>query len=183
MLNQVQFLSGQFFAVGAADTILNSPDGLTWQNQSSGTARPLNSITFGNGRFVATGADGTYAYVDPQDPQHGFFRTFNVFLSSTNGINWVDITTKIPASGAMEYITFLNGSFWTCGETGALLQSDSVDGLPIISGATLADRSGFQVRPVLNILPTYRVQVNTNLSFPWQDAARVTNSISPAGWI
>jgi hypothetical protein len=183
MLNRVQFLNGQFFAVGQAGTILSSGDGINWQSQNSGTARTLYGVTFGSGRFVATGFDEGSVYPDPQDLQVSFFRILNVFLSSTNGSDWTDITTKVPASHGMEGISFLNGSFWTWGEVGAILQSDSVDGRPILGGAMLADRSGFQLRPALNPPPTYRIQVNTNLNFPWQDAATLTNSTSPTGWI
>jgi hypothetical protein len=46
-------------AVGILGTILTSPDGVTWTERTSGTSRNLNSVTYGNGTFMAVGEYGT----------------------------------------------------------------------------------------------------------------------------
>jgi hypothetical protein len=47
-----------FVAVGAEGTILSSPDGISWQRQSSNTAAELRSVAAGRSGFVVVGAHG-----------------------------------------------------------------------------------------------------------------------------
>jgi putative intracellular protease/amidase len=72
-LNCVRYADGQFWAVGQGGTILTSPDGDTWGAVVSSTTATftLNSIAYGDGRFVICGT--------------------GVVLASTNGVNWQDI--------------------------------------------------------------------------------------------
>jgi hypothetical protein len=174
-LNGLAFLSGQFFALGTNGTLLSSADGMSWQSQNSHVSRDLYSMTFGNGQYVACGYD-----VDI--PGYALSPTPNVLVASADGINWQDITTKVPANVALVNAAYLDGSFWLSGGNGAILQSDSSDGIPHLLGALSPDRSDFQLKVTLNCPPTYRVQIKTNLTTGWQDTATVTNPVSPYIW-
>ncbi len=57
-LNAVTYGNGIFVAVGDNGTILTSPDGVTWTQESSGTTDRLNAVNHGNGIFVAGGDGG-----------------------------------------------------------------------------------------------------------------------------
>ena len=178
-LTRVRFLDGQFLAVGASGTLLNSTNGTDWQMRNSAVARALNDVTFGDGRFVACGADYEYREL-PDSARLGYvyLASANVLVQSTNGVTWEDITTKVPAGIGLNSVGFLDGSFWLCGENGALLQSDSIDGLPRLAAAM--QPSGFQVRLTLNVPSTCRVQALTNLDGDsWQDVGSITNPVVP----
>ncbi len=175
-LNYVRYLGSQFFAIGDGGTILTSPDGGTWSSVTSGTTAALNSIIYGNGRYVICGT--------------------GVVLASTNGVNWQDITAQVPTipngrsvSGLgmnqvfpdASSIAFLNQSFWLVGNNGAILQSDSTDGIPRLAGAWLPNNGGFRLKIPLNVPPQYRFQCSTNF-LAWQDLVSITNGIPPAVW-
>ena len=64
---------GLLAAVGASGVIRTSPDGTNWAAQVSGTSAAIRAITYGKGRFLATGAS---------------------ILMSTNGINWVNVSLR-----------------------------------------------------------------------------------------
>jgi hypothetical protein len=183
-LLRVRFLNGQFFAVGANGTILTSADGATWQSLTSITPRTLNDIDFGNGRYVACGFDPLILNLpEPMWPGNAYAASFNVLLQSTNGVNWEDISTKIPASVGLNSIKFLNGSFWVCGENGGILQTDSLDGIPRLEGTLLDGNAGFQLRLTLNVPQSWRIQASTSLVAPsWQDLVTITNPTPPFIW-
>lgn len=162
-LGHVRFLNGQFIAVGVGGTILTSPDGSTWSVTTLSPNQTLADVSYGDGHYVVCGSDTVEA---------------NVLLWSTDATNWSDITTKLPTSAGLSRVPFLNGSFWLCGGNGTLLQSDSIDGIPHLSGNILPGSAGFQVKVLLNAPSTYRVQVATNLQLPntFQDLTNVTNA-------
>jgi hypothetical protein len=159
-LNCVRYIGGQFYAVGKGGIILTSTDGGTWSGLISGTTATLNSIAYGNGCCVVVG--------------------MGVVLASTNGLNWQDISTKVPSVLNASSIAFLNQSFWIAGSGGAILQSDSTDGIPHLNGTMLSGNGGFRLK-ILNIPPQYRIQISTNLAL-WQDLVSFTNGIPPAIW-
>jgi len=168
-LNTVQFLNGQFYAVGANGTIVSSLDGSAWNSLSSGTTNTLSSIAYGNGCYLTC---GSYYY----------YRQYQTLLMSTNGLDWQEISQ--PFSGALRSVAYLDGSFWITGDAGAILRSDSVDGIPRLAGQMLSDGSGFQVRITLNAPSAYCIQCATNLADgTWQDLSVVTNSVSPFIWM
>jgi hypothetical protein len=163
-LNSVRFLNGQFVAVGAAGTLLVSTDGSIWSASSVGTTAALYDVAFGNGRYLAGGL-GNMA----------------VFITSTNGVNWQDISAKIPTTATPQRIAYLNQSFWIAGADGLLLQSDSSGGRPMLLGAMLPGSGGFQLKIALNVPLSYRIQALTSPgSTLWQDLA--TNSAPVALW-
>jgi len=173
-LLSARYLDGKFFAVGENGTILSSPDGATWQTQISGTARVLRDICFGNGRLVVCGFDH-YA--------QGSLSPVNLLLQSTNGVDWENITTKIPAYVGLNSTSFLEGSFWVCGQNGAILQSDSTNGLPRLAVSMLPGNTAFQLKITLNAPGAYRIQAATNLQANfWQDVANISNAVSPFIW-
>jgi hypothetical protein len=160
-LFSVRYFGGLFYALGQGGIILTSPDGGTWSGVNSGTTASLNSIAYGAGQFVICGT--------------------GVVLGSTNGVNWQDISSKVPTVQNASSVAFLNQSFWIVGRNGSMLQSDSADGIPRLNGTMLAGNSGFQLKIPLNVPSTYRIQVSTNLSAnSWQDV--VTNSAPTSVW-
>ncbi|MEM9237177.1 MAG: PKD domain-containing protein, partial [Verrucomicrobiota bacterium] len=56
-LRDVAYGGGLYVAVGDGGTIWSSTDGLAWSPESSGTAIDLDGVSYGNGGFVAVGAD------------------------------------------------------------------------------------------------------------------------------
>lgn len=62
-LNGVTYGNGTFVAVGGGgvvgETILTSPDGITWTLRTSGDNNILFGVTYGNGTFMAVGTNGT----------------------------------------------------------------------------------------------------------------------------
>jgi hypothetical protein len=165
-LNDVRFFNGQFLAVGASGTILTSPDGETWTIQNSGTATNLSSITYGYGGYLACGS-----------------ALGDVFLASSNGVDWQDVTRKVPTISPISSVAYLNHSFWLVGGSGAILQSSSADGIPRLSGSLAPGNGGVQLN--VSILPsaTYRIQFRSNLlSDSWHDIMVETNVISSDSW-
>lgn len=101
----VTFGNGMLVSVGAGDfTFSNgfvsvSMDGSRWLSQTTPTRVNLNAVTYGQGKFVAVGANGT-------------------ILSSTNGLNWVDRTTG-STTVQLNSVTYGNGFFVAVGTSGA----------------------------------------------------------------
>jgi hypothetical protein len=175
-LNSVRFFNGQFFAVGANGTMISSIDGITWSSVNSGTTLPLYTIAAGNGRYLACGADFNLV------PNLKSFLS-TVFLSSTNGLDWQDITTTVPTGLGPRNVAYLSQSFWVFGDNGMILQSAGADDSSI-TGAMLPDHSGFQLRVVLNTSLNYRIQSCTNLASDiWEDLVTLTNAPSPFTWV
>jgi hypothetical protein len=88
------FLGGIFLAHG--DTVVTSPDGLTWTTNSLPGGLYLHQIAYGNGVFVSVSASGPHAVG-----------------RSTNGTQWTVVTvpaadrsfdSKVAAYGAGRYI-------------------------------------------------------------------------------
>jgi hypothetical protein len=167
-LNGIVFQNGQFTAVGGSGTILTSPDGANWTGQTSGaTAATLHTVAYGNGIYLASG------FQDSVLPLTG-----DVFLTSTNGTNWQNISTKIPTAVIVHSTAYVNQSFWIVGDNGMLLQSDVADGIPHFAGAMMPGNGGLKLKVTLNPPVSYRVQFRTNMTDGWHDV--YTNS-TPTG--
>src|SRR5262249_56597762 len=54
-LADVTWTGSQFVAVGAAGTILTSPEGLTWSARDAGTGNDFQGVGFSSNRIVAVG--------------------------------------------------------------------------------------------------------------------------------
>lgn len=122
--NAVAFGNGLLVSAGAGDfTYSNgfvsvSMDGSRWLPQVTPTRVNLNAVTYGQGKFVAVGANGT-------------------ILSSTNAQNWVDRT---PGSTTVQLqgVTYGNGAFVAVGTSGAARYStDGENWVSVGVGVTL----------------------------------------------
>lgn len=89
--------NGLFVAVGAARTIVTSPDTTNWTIQTSSLTNNsivLRAVTHANGQFVAVGSSGT-------------------ILTSPNGTNW---TSRVAATNLpLNSVTYGNGLFVAVG--------------------------------------------------------------------
>jgi photosystem II stability/assembly factor-like uncharacterized protein len=115
-LSGVTYGNGLFVAVGVAvrsssswlsgwlpgPTMLTSPDGVTWTEQTSPTNNELKDVTYGNGLFVAVGEDGT-------------------ILTSRDGVDWTEQIS--PTNNSFLSVTYGNGRFVAVGIYGTILTS------------------------------------------------------------
>lgn len=90
--------NGLFAAVGEDGRIKTSQGGIKWVGRESGTVESLNSITYGNGKFIAVGE--------------------GVIVNSSDGINW---TTK--SSLALNSVVWHTDKFYAVGKFGTVLSS------------------------------------------------------------
>ncbi|MDE2091197.1 MAG: hypothetical protein KGJ08_04780 [Gammaproteobacteria bacterium] len=91
-LYAIAFGGGVFAAVGIADTIVTSSDGVNWsQIAGTDTTQNLYSIAYGNGTFVAAGTNGT-------------------LYTSPDGINWTKGTIG-TGSGSVTSVAYGAGKF------------------------------------------------------------------------
>jgi hypothetical protein len=118
-LNSVIWAAGAFVALSSTGAILTSPDGITWNCQSS---PPGSSIAYGNGRLVLVGPAGLIEQTDAYRPN---FRTRDLsrspdgtmrlildadrlhgtVLIETSGDlrNWTPLTTVTNFTGTIEF--------------------------------------------------------------------------------
>jgi hypothetical protein len=57
-LRAVAYGGGQFVAVGDGGTIISSPDGYSWTNQTSGVSSFLHGVAYADGQYAAVGDGG-----------------------------------------------------------------------------------------------------------------------------
>src|SRR2546422_3846010 len=107
-LNGIAYGNGQFVAVGAADTIVTSADGVDWVLRQSGTTDWLSDIAYGNGEVVAVGGRS-------QDHCNGCWE--GTIVTSADGVNWVP---RQAVKGFHFYqIAYGNGQFVASGGSSA----------------------------------------------------------------
>jgi hypothetical protein len=82
VLYSVVYGNGRFIATGGSGTILYSSDGLTWNTANTGSTDTLSHASFGNGSFLVA--------------EKRLNPTALTFLKSTDGEDWVRITTSAP---------------------------------------------------------------------------------------
>jgi len=171
-LTAIVFQNGIFTVVGRGGTIMTSPDGANWTNQMSGTTFSLQAIGFGNGTYLVGGVNDTTL------PATG-----DVFLTSTNGTNWQNVSTKVPTTTNVRSISYVNQSFWIVGDNGLLLQSDVADGIPHFVGSMMAGNGGIKLKVTQNPAASYRVQFCTNLlTDTWHDVYTNSTPITSDSW-
>jgi hypothetical protein len=148
--------------VGPDGTMLTSPDGTNWTQQSSGTANALAGITFGNGYYLAVGADETA-------------------LTSQDGVNWTSRNTGVTGGQNLLGCAFLNSRFDVVGSGGTILESDVVP--PLFD---LQIQRGFGQNSFTVFSPSgssFHIQSCTNLAAPvWIDAAAFNNAAAITKW-
>ncbi|MDP4181913.1 MAG: stalk domain-containing protein [Bacillota bacterium] len=89
---------GLFVAVGEDGRIKTSKDAVKWTGRESGTIECLNSVTYGDGKFVAVGE--------------------GVIVVSQDGVNWAS-----QASVTLNSVTWSGSKFYAVGKFGAVVTS------------------------------------------------------------
>ena len=114
--------------------IVNSQNGITWTNRTSGTTKDLHEVTYGNNTFVAVGHDG-------------------IILTSPDGITWTSRTSN--ATGMLNKVVYGNNTFVAVGAV-ILTSSDGVTWTNRASislyGVTYGDNTFVAVGPEGTIL-------------------------------
>ncbi|CAN5159328.1 hypothetical protein BH09BAC4_BH09BAC4_05180 [soil metagenome] len=130
-LMAVRCLQGKFFVVGEDATIRSSPTGFNWKPVTLDPTTALHGAAFGNGRYVAVGANLT---------TYNAYRA-NLAITSADGVNYT-VGETIHPNGAQQFndVAFGNGLFAAVGED-ALIQT-STDGKvwefrQLVAGKTL----------------------------------------------
>jgi hypothetical protein len=111
-LYDVTFAGGQFVAVGINNTILTSPDGITWTRiPSLPTGISFTGVTYDGSRYVVSGYRFTASATDR-----------GVIAYSDNGVNWTIVTV---ASGQSQFwdVTYGAGRFVVIGDNGVVYHS------------------------------------------------------------
>jgi len=94
----------------AVGTIYTSTDTLTWTRREADRGKRWRDVTFGRGKFVVVGNDGSMSF-------------------STNGVFWQPL--RFIANLNLRRVHYANGRFVAVGNDGNLISSaDPADGLP-----------------------------------------------------
>jgi hypothetical protein len=116
-LSRVAWSGSLFAAVGAAGTIVTSPDGVVWTSADSRTTNALNGIAWIGSRFVAVGEQGTIltsadgtTWTQSTVGRSDISLTAvagsqsllvvvggNLVMTSTDGVTWVERVSAAPA--------------------------------------------------------------------------------------
>ena len=148
------------FAGVRGNAFLTSPDGANWTQRDSRPGAPLNSLHFGEGRFVAAGEAGRIVTTPDgltwTEQSFGSIQTLygvtsgngtlvvvggcNVLLTSPDGVTWTDRGAKPFAPAAA---TFGGGTFVAVGSQACSRATDLVPVLTSIDGVNwVAHSSG-----------------------------------------
>lgn len=101
---------GLFVAVADGGTVLTSTNALSWTRRVSGTEGRLQSVAFGNDRFVAIGGLQLLSGVT------------NIMLVSSDGVGWSPASAPIGAS-VLSSIQYASDRFLMTDTSGALFSS------------------------------------------------------------
>ena len=140
---------GIFIAVGASGTIITSPDGVTWTQQTSGVSTGLYGITYSSelGIFIAVGASGT-------------------ILTSPDGVTWTQQTSGVTTVLNKVIFSKKLGIFCiVCDDI--ILTNIIMSNLNIISHLSTDSDMTFSLQPGENNLLVYNTQrvFNTKLTY------------------
>jgi hypothetical protein len=110
-LEGICYAQGLFVAGGEQGNILTSTDGTSWTSRTPENQFGIDSIAYGNGRFVAVGTG-------PGNPLYG---SYGVAAVSVDGVAWpVPTAVFSQASGTLSglwYVAYGNGVFVALGST------------------------------------------------------------------
>lgn len=118
-LNNVTFANNLFVAVGAAGTIVTSPDGVNWTIQNSTTPLSLYGITYGPGpsgtnQFIAVGGN--------------YVAGFGVILTgSADGTQWTVERASSGLGASLTGVTYANGQYVAVGNNQVMSSSDGIN--------------------------------------------------------
>lgn len=119
-LRGIAFGPAGFIAVGRNGTLLQSPDGVSWQARASGTTRTLWSVACHGGTYVAVGGDFVFGAVRVREWDSPL-ESNAVVCRSTDGVNWT--AQVLPFEEALFSITNSEGTWIAGGQDGLLLFS------------------------------------------------------------
>lgn len=135
-------------AVGT-NRIMTSTDGITWTERTpEGMLTQLNSVTYGDGKFVAVGGNGNVP---------------SIFESSDNGETWTEILTSL--SGYFWSLTYTEKGFYAVGnisqksEDGITWEPFNFDG----QGRAIAYNNGMFVIAYTGVIYNSNAITKTNL--------------------
>jgi hypothetical protein len=107
-VNAIVWSGTQFVIVGIAGKCATSPDGITWTSRTSSFgAVDIWGVTYGNGVYVATGAQSA---------------SIGTIASSTDGITWTQRTSNLGNNPGL-CTTFGGGVFVVGGQGGKVVSS------------------------------------------------------------
>ncbi len=132
------------------ESVLTSPEGVTWTSRGSGTSFGLSAITYGDGQFVAVGD-----------------ATFGVWLgrlwTSPDGVTWTERTSAIDLTGQLTSVAFGHHTFVAVGYGGSIVQSSILAPVrPVLGPVVLLSTSAAQVTLNGEAGQTYSIQASTN---------------------
>lgn len=127
-LNGVVFANGKFYATGRKNTLAVSTDAASWTVQQAvkgGASDWLNSLTYGNGTWVAVG---------------GGARGGGTIITSADAVTWKGQPSveELPYPG----IFFSGGRFFLAGSSGVYTSTDGVNWLRSGNESFMALASG-----------------------------------------
>ena len=107
-LFDIAYGGGRFVAVGGLNAIYSSLDGVNWNEESSGLSRlfGVNSVTYGNGMFVAVGSEFVDRGEFVSGEGYGAERptTKSTIISSEDGVAWsIRHTDTSQSLGSVAY--------------------------------------------------------------------------------
>jgi hypothetical protein len=117
---------------GSTPRLYTSSDGQTWTAQTSGVAKILRTVVYGNGLWVVGGED-------------------NTLLTSTNGVTWTPQTSPMTATSEIYSSAFGDGIYVIGNSTGQMAYSTNGTTWTLIAAGTGAGQTGFSAQAVNKI--------------------------------
>jgi len=107
--------------------IVTSPDGITWTLRNSYPNSYLNAVAYGNGRYIAVGAD----YVSGSIWGHAI-------LTSTDGVSWTRVY-HTDTEGELYAVTWTGSMFVAVGKGGRIVYSTTGTSWTVATSGTTKD--------------------------------------------
>jgi hypothetical protein len=157
--NGVNYGNGRFVAVGFDDStsvVLTSTNGLSWSNANHPTTSTINTVAFGEDKFVAVGAPGVVltssdgeSWTNQGSPNYevegvaygkGTFvaTAFERVLTSQDGTAWTSHQVTVPPK--LGYVAFTGERFFALSK-GIQYNADAVNGVSTSIDGTNWERS------------------------------------------
>jgi hypothetical protein len=127
-LNSVVWGNGRYAAVGKSGNIITSTDGLNWSNVLVEADCDLYAVSYGNGRFVASGSILSPSIILTNAWNSSFYPTdrTGIVLTSPDGITWT--AGQAPEGDWLTEIAFGSGRFIAAGAYRGAFLYTSEDG-------------------------------------------------------
>ncbi len=165
--NAITYGNNQYVAAGSMEPsgslvnslVMTSPDAVNWTTRYSDTMGPIESIAYGNGKFVATGyyrpivtsSDGLTWKANDVSPLDSFDLSVyalnneflavgqpgGIFTSSDSGNSWTLRNAAITNNDIFS-VSYGNGQFVAAGENGSILSSSPGSGGAVLQRHTIA---------------------------------------------